>query len=241
MKAVFITGTGTDIGKTYVSAYILKSLTAKGLKAAYYKPALSGAQSLEHSDAGFVINAAGLRQELKSAVGYWFKEPLSPHLAAQHENVTPSLEHIRDGFERLALDFDYVLVEGAGGIYTPLYCPSCPTKTVEDARAHKRSIVLYSAVAQELKLPVLVVADAGLGTINHTVLTTDRLKALELDCKGVILNNFKLGNLMHEDNLGMIEALAQVPVVATLEHAALEHFQLGLPGQVNFEEYFAAL
>ena len=102
-KGIFITATGTDIGKTYVSALIVKSMRKAGLNCGYYKPALSGAQTskdgtLIPGDCAYVFKTAGLNLQPENYVSYIFKPAVSPHLAAQIENKPIKLEKNQTGF-----------------------------------------------------------------------------------------------------------------------------------------------
>ncbi|MDO5351744.1 MAG: dethiobiotin synthase [Succinatimonas sp.] len=220
MKALFVTGTGTDIGKTYVSAALARAMTKKNLKLAYYKAAVSGAESIESSDAGYVSIQAQLKQETSSLLSYLYKKPLSPHLAARDENRFASLDKIKEDFKNLA-DYDYVLVEGAGGII-------CPVVWEENLK------LMYTDIIKALNLSVMVVADAGLGTINHTVLTLNYLKSLGIKIQGVILNRYDENSLMHKDNLYMIEQLSNIKVVAVLANKGQDLKFM----QDNVENYF---
>ncbi len=221
MRSLFVTGTGTDIGKTYVSAAIARYFTKRNLAIAYYKAAVSGAESIEQSDAGFVRDSAGIRQETSSLLSYLYKRPLSPHLAARIEGNFASLEKIKQDFLSLDGKYDYVLSEGAGGIICPV--------VVED-----NNRIFYQDIIRALGVPVVIVADAGLGTINHTILTFEYLKAHEIKVQGVILNRFDKSSLMHTDNLKMIEDLSGVKVIATLANNEKELSLLQKP----LEEYF---
>ena len=203
MRGLFVTGTGTDIGKTYVSAAIARELTSLNLKLAYYKAAVSGSDCIEHSDAGYVRDHDGITQETDSLLSYLYQKPLSPHLAARGEKRFASMETIKKAFNSLKDKYDYVLSEGAGGIICPV---------VWEENCH----ILYQDILKELKLPVVIVADAGLGTINHTVLTINYLQENNFKVQGVILNNFDKDSLMHTDNLKMIEEISKVKVIATL-------------------------
>ncbi len=203
MRGLFVTGTGTDIGKTYVSAAIARELTKKNLSLAYYKAAVSGANSIEESDAGYVRDSASISQETSSLLSYLYKNPLSPHLAAREENRFADLNKIVSDFNSLKKKYEYVLSEGAGGIICPVVW-------------EKDNHVMYLDIIKALHLNVVVVADAGLGTINHTVLTVSYLLANGVKVKGIILNNFDNTSVMHTDNLKMIEEISKVKVIATL-------------------------
>ena len=221
MKGLFVTGTGTDIGKTYVSAAIARYLRSKNLNLAYYKAAVSGAKSVMSSDAGFVYESAGLVQDEKSLLSYLYERPLSPHLVARLEKRFASMDKIKESFNSLKKSYDYVLSEGAGGIICPVvYEDNCK--------------IMYEDIVKELNLPCVVVADAGLGTINHTVLTVFYLKEHGIKVQGVILNNFEPGNIMHEDNLVMVEKITQNRVIAVVHKNSKE---LNMRYK-NMEDYF---
>lgn len=200
-KSVFVTGTGTDIGKTYVTALLLKKLVQEGADAAYFKAAVSGAPAIEECDAGFVIKKAGLKQDYDSSLCYLYPEPLSPHLAARINNRYPDMSFIKARYEALQERFSCVVMEGSGGII-------CPIAYEDDNK------ILLEDIIKELAMPCVIVAHAGLGTINHTVLTLHYLKARAIPCQGVILNFFDDDSLMHRDNLKMIEELGKTKVIA---------------------------
>lgn len=201
-KGLFITATGTDVGKTYVSGLIVKKLCEAGYSAGYYKAALSGADTIEDSDAGYVKNVSGISQSLESLVSYVYVPAVSPHLAAQLAGNPVNLEKVQRDYEHVQSQYGYVTVEGSGGIVCPI-------------RWDDREKLLLEDIIKALKLPALVVADSGLGTINTTVLTTEYLKHRGIEIKGIIMNHFD-GSAMHEDNRKMIEELTELPVVAVV-------------------------
>lgn len=201
-KGIFITGTDTDIGKTYVTALLVKTLREAGYDAGYYKAAISGADSVAESDAGFVNRFAGIGESEDMLLSYLYKHAVSPHLAARMEGHPVEKEVILAGWGRAAARYPYVTMEGSGGI-------CCPIRHDEKAVYYLEDIVHW------LHLPSLIVADAGLGTINHVVLTAFYMKARELPVKGVLLNNWK-GGVMEEDNVKMIEEMTGLPVLAKI-------------------------
>ena len=208
-KALFITGTGTDIGKTYVTGLIVKRLRDAGLRAGYYKAALSGAEigadgTLLPGDALHVARAANLAAE-EATVSYIYRDAVSPHLAAQIENRPMDFDVVERDYRMAKERTDYLTVEGSGGIICPLRW---------DAEQH---VILDDLV---LRLG-LVVADAGLGTINAAVLTAEHLKMRGIPLKGFIFNNWT-GGTMQEDNMTMVEALTGAPVLARVPHGAEE-------------------
>ena len=118
-KGIFVTGTGTDVGKTYVTALIVKKLADAGIHAGYYKAALSGAESIKESDAGYVKKIAGITQEDSSLLSYLYQNAVSPHLAARIERNPVDPETVKADFDRVKKEYDYVTVEGSGGIVCP--------------------------------------------------------------------------------------------------------------------------
>jgi len=209
-KSLFITGTGTDIGKTYVTGLIVKKLRDAGLRASYYKAALSGAEvgadgTLLPGDALHVAHTAGLAPE-DAAVSYIYRDAVSPHLAAQIERRPMDFDKVEQDFHTAKERTDYLTVEGSGGIICPL-------------RWDNEEHVILDDLALRLGLSALVVADAGLGTINAAVLTAEHLKMRGIPLKGFIFNNWT-GGTMQEDNVKMVEALTGAPVLARVEHGA---------------------
>lgn len=206
-KGIFITATGTDAGKTYVSALIVKSMRERGFNCGYYKPALSGAEitndgKIIPGDADYVLKTAGIEEPPENYVSYIFKPAVSPHLASEMENNPIKLEKIKSDFERIKKEFDYLLVEGAGGIVCPF--------NIEEG-------ILLPDVIKALNLDTLLVADAGLGTINSTVLTAEYAKYHGINIKGIILNKFDENSLMQRDNKAQIEKLTGIKVVAEVK------------------------
>ncbi len=206
-KKLFITGTGTDVGKTYVSALIVKKMREQGFDCGYFKPVLSGVTELNghlvDSDANYVTQFADIPMTANECVSSWWTEAVSPHLAAKKHNQEINIDKIKYDFSRLNKKFDYLLIEGAGGI-------TCPIRVNKDEK------YLLKDLIWELGLSVIIVADAGLGTINSTLLTVDYANSNGIEVEGIILNNYESNNYMHWDNLEQIEDLTGVNVVATV-------------------------
>jgi len=202
-KALFITATGTDVGKTYVTALIVKKLRESGINAGYYKAALSGAESISDSDAGYVNKTAEINQPESTLLSYMYKTAVSPHLAAKIEGDPVTLEKVKADFSKVSENYDFVTVEGAGGIV-------CPVRW--DETAH----ILLEDIIKTLDLDTIIVADAGLGTINAVVTTAEYIKSRKINIKGVILNNWT-GGIMQEDNVKMITELTKLEVLAVVK------------------------
>ncbi|MDQ0204653.1 dethiobiotin synthase [Pectinatus haikarae] len=202
-KGLFITATGTDVGKTYVTGLIIKKLREAGLNCGYYKAAISGADSVGESDAGYVNRIANIGQTDKMLVPYLYKEAVSPHLAARIEKNPVELSVVKEGFSKNAQQFDYLTMEGSGGIICPI-------------RYDARQKLFLEDFIKEFSLPSVIVADAGLGTINAVVLTVEYMKNRSLPIKGIILNNYT-GGIMQEDNIRMIEAMTGIKIAALVK------------------------
>ena len=205
-KALFITGTGTDIGKTYVTGLIVKKLREAGLDGGYYKAALSGAipdeaGHLLPGDALYVNDTAGLGEKMENLVTYVYREAVSPHLAAKINHLPIDFDRVKADFARAKDRYGYLTMEGSGGIICPL-------------RWDEQQHVVLDDLVKELGLGVLIIADAGLGTINSAVLTIEHLRARDIPIRGLIFNKYVPGDLMQDDNAAMIEALTGVKVVA---------------------------
>lgn len=210
-KALFITATGTDVGKTYVTGLIIKKLREAGYNAGYYKAALSGAElqadgSLLPGDAVQVATMAKLPANAEDLVSYIYQETLSPHLAAQREGTPVEMSKIVEDFAKAQRQYDLVTMEGSGGIICPL-------------RWDEKHILLEDII-QELGLGVLVVASSTLGSINACVLTTTYLKLRGIPIRGIILNKFNPHDFMEQDNKQMIAQLTGVPIVAEVRKGA---------------------
>lgn len=212
-KALFVTGTGTDVGKTFVTGLIVKKLKENGKNAAYYKAAMSGNDrrpdgSLIPGDAQYVKIISGIEQPLKEMCPYIYETAVSPHLASRLEGNPVQMRVVEEGFQRVCSKYDYVTMEGSGGIL----CPIC----FDEEKIQLEDII------QQLKLSCLIVANAGLGTINDVVLTVEYMRARKIPIKGIVFNHFHPGDVMEEDNRNMCEYLTGLEVLACVEDGSTE-------------------
>ena len=212
-RALFVTGTGTDIGKTFVTGLIIKKLAECNQNPGYYKAAMSGNDrrpdgSLIPGDALFVQQTSGIRQSLEEMCPYVYENAYSPHLASRIVGNPVDLSVVKKGFLDVTSKYDYVTVEGSGGIL----CPIC---------FDERRIQLEDVI-RELHLPSILIADAGLGTINSVVLTVEYMRSHNLPLKGMIFNHFHLGNVMEEDNIFMCEHMTGLPTLARVKDSDTE-------------------
>ena len=204
-KNLFITGTGTDIGKTYVAGLILKKFQDNKKNAAYYKAAMSGNDrrpdgSLIPGDALHVKTVSAIGEPLGEMCPYVYETAVSPHLASQIEGNPIDMEKVLQTFDDVCRRYDYVTAEGSGGILCPLRFDDQKIQLEDFIRARD--------------LNCLLIADAGLGTINSVVLTAEYMKAHNIPVKGIIFNHYEPGNRLHEDNLFMCETMTGLKVIA---------------------------
>ena len=202
-KGIFITATGTDVGKTYVSALLVKKIRQLGYNCGYYKPAMSGIEEGKLCDVEYVFKIANLSGNPFDFVSYKFNEAVSPHLASERLGVQIKLDKIIEHYERLSNDYDLLVVEGAGGIVCPF--------NLKDEK------LLLPDVIRALKLDTILVADAGLGTINSVVLTVEYAKSHGINIVGIIYNNYSPDNFMHDDNIKQIEKLTGIITLAKVK------------------------
>jgi dethiobiotin synthetase len=206
--ALFITGTDTGVGKTLVGRVLGAALRARGLRVAPHKPFESGAGrdgrgGLVPGDTLALMAACGLApsgEDLGVCNNYCFATPVAPALAARLEGVTVDVERVLRAHESLRSRYDVVLIEGAGGLLVPL-----------------ADQVLVADLAARLGAPLLVVARASLGTINHTLLTVAEARRRGLAVAGVVLSALQPDATPDgPHNAAAIEHLAGVPVLGTL-------------------------
>lgn len=212
-KALFVTGTGTDTGKTYVTGLIVKKLQEAQKNPAYYKAAMSGNDrrpdgTLIPGDALAVQTMSGIDQSLTSMCPYVYEHAYSPHLASRLEGNPVVMDVVTHGFADVTAVYDYVTVEGSGGIL----CPIC----FDEARIQLEDVV------KELHLSSILIADAGLGTINSVVLTAEYMKTHELPLKGIIFNHYHPGDVMEDDNIFMCEHMTGLPTLAKVQDGDTE-------------------
>lgn len=204
-KNLFITGTGTDIGKTYITGLILKKFIENQKSAAYYKAAMSGNErdaqgNLIPGDALQVKTVSGTRQPLEEMCPYVYETAVSPHLAAQIEGNPVEMQEVLHRFDAVCNRYEYVTVEGSGGIVCPM-------------RFDEQNIQLQDFIRAR-NLNCLLVADAGLGTINSVVLTVEYMRAHQINVKGIVLNHYQKASKLCEDNLFMCESMTGLQVLA---------------------------
>ena len=206
-KCIFVTGTGTDVGKTYVAGLIKKKIAENGKNAAYYKAAVSGnirvGGRLIAGDPVQVKKMSGIEQPEEEMCPYVYEAAVSPHLASKIEANPVKMGAILEKFDDICRKYSYITAEGSGGIVCPL-------------RFDDEKIQLEDFIKAR-DLPCIIVADAGLGTINAVVLTAEYMKNRNISVKVIIFNRYEPGNRLHEDNIFMCEQLTGLKVAACVK------------------------
>lgn len=198
MEGVFVTGTGTEVGKTVVAASIARSLAAEGKRVAVFKPAVTGLAEDGEPDHSRLRRAAGSDQSDEEIAPYRYGPPMSPHLAAElvGEEIDPA--RLAAAAREAGAEADALVCEGVGGLLVPLTAD-----------------YLVRDLAVELGLPLVVAACPGLGTINHTLLTLEAARAAGLAVDSVVLTPWpEEPSRIEQSNRETIAALGRVRVEA---------------------------
>jgi dethiobiotin synthetase len=193
---IFVTGTGTEVGKTVVAATIAHTLAAEGQRVHVFKPAVTGLDERVETDHALLRRASGSDQSDEQIAPYRYGPPASPHLAAALAGEEIDPERLRQAAHAAAEDADVLVCEGVGGLLVPL----SPSYLVRD-------------LAIDLGYPLVVVAGPGLGTINHTLLTVEAARAANLHVAAIVLNPWpEKPSEIETNNRETIATLADLPV-----------------------------
>ena len=234
MKSYFITGTDTDVGKTFVTCALVHSIKTRGLRVAPMKPIAAGRTNIGgvdmNEDVAALCEVAESSAPARDINPYCFSEPIAPHLAAQHENTAVEMAVIRAAFARLAAGADTVLVEGAGGFLVPL--------SADQSMAE---------IPVALGLDVILVVSMRLGVLNHALLTAEAIRSRGLTLAGWVANCTVPGTVMaaFDENIATLKQMLDAPFLGivpydvkfdgTLERArrASAHLQISSLMKVN--------
>ncbi len=203
-KGIFIVGTDTGVGKTVVSAGLALTLRDRGIRVGVMKPVATGCvganRRLISHDAVYLFEAAQNEYApLTSPVR--FRNPVAPSVAEIYEQPKVDVNNIRAAYQKLSEIYDYVIVEGIGGLMVPI-----------------RKKYYVANLVRDLELPILIVSPIGLGAINHTLLTVDSAIIRGLAIKGIIFNRAPLVNfsLAELTNPKVIHELTGLPILGSL-------------------------
>ena len=198
-RGIFVTGTDTEIGKTAITAGLAAVLKRRGINAGVMKPISAGSRA----DAELLKRAARSNESLDTINPIYLRDPLSPNIAARREKKILDLVPVFDAFNRLSEIHDYLLVEGVGGLLVPI---------ADD--------VLVADLVARFDLPLLIVARAALGTINHTLLTIEAARARDLQVNSVIYNTLSPGgpDVSAQMSPGVVTRISGVPSSGTVPY-----------------------
>ena len=196
-KGIFVIGTDTGVGKTVVAAGIAGCLKRQGLRVGVMKPVSSGFRE----DARFLMKSVASSDPIDLVNPVHLRLPLAPYMASKLLKQKVNLAKIRDSFCTLSKKYEFLVVEGAGGLLVPL----------------TRKVFVLDLV-KEFKLPVLIVARAGLGTVNHTLLTVTCLREKRLPIVGIVLNGLdtKHQEIATKTNPKLLEELSGCRILGVL-------------------------
>lgn len=239
-SGVFVTGTGTDVGKTVVAATIARRLAEEGKRVAVFKPAVTGLDEFGGREVGDPVAgppprmagkgaarrpdhealraAAGSEQSDGEIAPYRYGPPMSPHLAAELAGEEISRERLLEAARAAAAGSDVLVCEGVGGLLVPLAgffsVADGPKGTAPHAEGQEGTTpYLVRDFAVDLGLPLVVAASPGLGTINHTLLTLEAARAVGLEVAKVVLTPWpESPSTIEESNRATIAALGEVNV-----------------------------
>lgn len=188
MKKFFVTATNTDIGKTFISSILFNHL---GENSCYYKPIQTGCEFLESKliipDVDYVREHSSNKNKEDFKCTYPLKFPLSPHLSSRKNNINIDIRKILEDFREIENFYENIIVEGAGGIFSPI---------------NTKNYFMYNLI-KDLNLKAIVITSTKVGTINDTILTINHLKNSNIKISGVVFNNFT--NKEHEiDNISFL-------------------------------------
>ncbi|MBL7003845.1 MAG: dethiobiotin synthase [Gammaproteobacteria bacterium] len=208
-KGLFIIGTDTDVGKTYITQQIIIQLQANALPIKVRKPIESGCEkqtdgTLQPADGTALWQANNKNESLDNVTPFRFEPAIAPNRAAQLVGKKISTEQLKQACLKDIDDNDFLIVEGAGGLYSPL---------CDDG--------LNIDLAKALDLDVILVVKDKLGCINHTLLTLNALSQAKLNCKLIILNQCSDATINTYDHLNEIQQLTDIPIKSCLINGVL--------------------
>jgi len=200
-KGIFITGTDTEVGKTVVAGMVARAAREMGIDVGVMKPVATGGSP--SADARFLLKCAGAQDDLRLVNPVCFRAPLAPLVAARMEGGRIRMDRVYRSFELLNSRHAFMVVEGIGGLLVPLGRAS----SVAD-------------MTRKMRLPLLIVARTGLGTINHTLLTVEAARSRGIAVIGIVLNEpekAKWGTA-EKTNPEEIRRASGLPVLGVIRH-----------------------
>ena len=195
-KSIFITATDTGVGKTIISCAIGLILKKKGIDVGVMKPFQCAG-----TDAQFLCRALEIKDEQELVNPYYAGEPLAPYVAFKRAKVKIDLGKVFKAYKELSKRHEVLIIEGAGGLLAPI-----------------KEDYLVADLIRDLDAPIVIVARAGLGTINHTLLTQRYALDYGIKVKGVIINGYQGKGAAEKTNPGVIKEFSDFPLLGIIPH-----------------------
>jgi len=202
MKSLFITGTDTDVGKTYVAAGLAVTLRKMGIDVGIMKPFAAGTpqkKGYKSEDVEILSRAAKVSEPEELMNPQFFKMAASPYTASKNLKVKVRVNSVLSNFKKLSKLHSMLLVEGMGGIMTPILKNYFVTDLIK-----------------EMKLPAVIVTRTRIGTVNHTIMTCKMCEKYKIPIKGIIINNFDSGGYQVKDLKRDLQSLTGVPILGII-------------------------
>ncbi|QDI88144.1 dethiobiotin synthase [Candidatus Nitrosopumilus sp. SW] len=212
MKSIFIAGTDTDVGKTYITAGLAVALRKMDVDVGVMKPFAAGTaqkKGYKSEDVEILARASKTTDPENLVNPQFFPIPASPYTAWKNLKTKPKISTILTSFKKLSKLHDMILVEGMGGIMTPILKDYYITNLIK-----------------ELKIPTVIVTRSKVGTVNHTIMTVKMCEKYKIPIKGIIINDFDDGysvkNLKRDlENLTGVKVLGSIPFIKDMSDSAL--------------------
>ena len=212
MNSFFITGTDTDVGKTYVTAGLAVALRKMAIDVGVMKPFAAGTaqkKGFKSEDVTILSQAAQVNDPEILMNPQFFPIPASPYTASKTLNIKPKVSTVLVNFKKLSKLHDLILVEGMGGLMTPI----------------KKNYHIASLI-KDMKIPTIIVTRSRIGTVNHTLMTCMMCKKYKIPIKGIIINDFERGYPIPQlkrdlESLTGIKVLGSIPFIKDMSNASL--------------------
>ncbi len=204
MKSYFITGTDTDVGKTIIAAGMARAFSDMGINVGIMKPFAAGKKQtsdFQSEDTQILAKAARITEPESLLTPQFFPIPASPYTAAQNLGITVNLDLVLDSYKKLSEKHDVMLIEGMGGLMTPIL---------------KNYFV--SDLIGDMNSEAIIVSRSRIGTVNHTVMTTKLCSQYNISVKGIIINNFDYEGYAVSELKRDFEDLTSLRVLGIIPH-----------------------
>ena len=204
MKSIFITGSDTDIGKTYVTAGLAITFRNMGIDVGIMKPFAAGhpqKKGFKSDDVEILSRCAQVDDSEKLINPQFFPIPASPYTAWKNLKVKPKVSTVLKSFQKLSSLHSMLLVEGMGGIMTPILKDYFVTNLIKD-----------------MKIPAVIVSRTKIGSINHTIMTVKMSEKYKIPLKGIIINNFDSDGYDEKELARDLKNLTKIPVLGSIPY-----------------------